>query len=168
MKRALETLLQLRSEGVLARFAIGGAVAASFYVEAVATEDLDVFAFLTPGASGLLSLSSLYQRCQELGGVVRNEHIVLGGWPVQVLPAYTPLVEDAVVHAQEQSYDGILVPVVGADFLCAIALQTGRPKDFQRVHALIEAGPVDAARLRELVERHHLHDRWNSYVRRYA
>lgn len=69
---------------------------------------------------------------------------------------------------QEQVYDGIAVPVVGADFLCAIALQTGRPKDYQRVFSLIEAGKVDALRLRELVQQHHLQERWNVYARRYA
>ena len=168
MRKALETLLQLRDEGVLAKFAIGGAVAASFYIEAVATEDLDVFAFLAPSASGLINLSRLYERCQALGGIVRDEHIVMGGWPVQVLPAYTPLVVAAVSDAQEQVYDGLAVPVVGANFLCAIALQTGRPKDYQRVFSLIEAGKVDALRLRELVELHHLQERWNVYTRRYA
>ena len=62
MKAALETLLKLRDEGLLARFAIGGAIAASYYVEAVVTEDLDVFAFLTPAPSGLLLLGPLYER----------------------------------------------------------------------------------------------------------
>ena len=43
MQDTLKILLQLRAEGTIGRFAIGGAIAASFYVEAVATEDLDVF-----------------------------------------------------------------------------------------------------------------------------
>lgn len=38
MKAALQVLLQLRGENRLAQFAVGGAVAASFYIEAVATE----------------------------------------------------------------------------------------------------------------------------------
>ena len=48
VRDTLQVLLQLRSEGRLVRFAIGGAVAASFYIEAVATEELDVFALLGP------------------------------------------------------------------------------------------------------------------------
>jgi hypothetical protein len=168
MKRALEVLLILREEGVLAKFAIGGAVAASFYAEAVATEDLDVFALLKPAESGLLALSSLYDRLIALGGEVRNEHVVIGGWPVQVLPAYTPLVELAVSDARDQNYAGLTVPVISADFLCAIALQTGRGKDYQRVFALIEAGCVNAGHLCELVRQHHLEDRWNTYARRYG
>jgi hypothetical protein len=57
MRHTLQVLLQLRDEGTLAEFAIGGAKAASFYAPAVTTEDLDVFAFLKPSASGLLVLT---------------------------------------------------------------------------------------------------------------
>lgn len=168
MKAALETLLKLRDEGLLARFAIGGAIAASYYVEAVVTEDLDVFAFLTPAPSGLLLLGPLYERLQQLGGKVHNEHVVIGGWPVQILPAYTPLVEEAVMQAQERLFEGVGVPVVSAEHLCAIALQTGRAKDYARVHAFFEAGVVDGAALRRLIDRHALAERWQIYERRYA
>ena len=168
MKAALETLLKLRDEGLLARFAIGGAIAASYYVEAVVTEYLDVFAFLTPAPSGLLLLGPLYERLQQLGGKVHNEHVVIGGWPVQILPAYTPLVEEAVMQAQERLFEGVGVPVVSAEHLCAIALQTGRAKDYARVHAFFEAGVVDGAALRRLIDRHALAERWQIYERRYA
>lgn len=168
MKQTLQVLLQLREEGALAQFAIGGAVAASFYIEAVATEDLDIFAFLQPAPGGLLMLTPLYDRLKALGATVQNEHVLIHGWPVQILPAYTPLVEAAVSAAKPQAFQGLMVPVVTADYLCAIALQTGRPKDYQRVYALISAGCVSAATLRQLIQLHHLQDRWNTYARRYA
>lgn len=168
MKAALETLLKLRDEGLLARFAIGGAIAASYYVEAVVTEDLDVFAFLTPSPSGLLLLGPLYERLVQLGGKVHNEHVVIGNWPMQILPAYTPLVEDAVMEAQDRMFEGICVPVVSAEHLCAIALQTGRAKDYARVNAFFEAGVVDGAALHRLIDRHALAGRWQIYERRYA
>ena len=168
MKQTLQVLLQLREEGALAQFAVGGAVAASFYIEAIATEDLDIFAFLQSSPGGLLMLTPLYDRLKALGATVHNEHVLIHGWPVQILPAYTPLVEAAVSEAQPQDYMGLTVPVVTADYLCAIALQTGRPKDYQRVHALISAGSVTAAMLRQLVQSHHLQDRWNTYAHRYT
>jgi hypothetical protein len=167
MQQALEILLQLRQEGILAKFAIGGAIAASFYAEAVATEDLDVFAFLSTGASGLISLSPLYERLEQLGGIVKNEHIVIGGWPVQVLPAYTPLVEQAIETSVYRSFGSIEVPVVRADYLCGIALQTGRAKDYTRVNNLISSGSVDIEALAQLVKSFHLEERWATYVRRF-
>ena len=168
MRETLQVLLQLRSEGRLERFAVGGAVAASFYIEAVATEDLDVFALLKASASGLLVLTPLYDRLKELGASLQNEHVVIHGWPVQILPAYTPLVEDAVSGAIERAFDDLAVPVVSAEHLCAIALQTGRPKDYLRVHSLIEAGCVDRAALARMVDQHGLSGRWSIYARRYA
>ena len=78
MRDTLKILLQIREEGVLADFAIGGAIAASFYTPAVATEDLDIFAFLKPSASGLLVLTPMYARLQELGGRIENEYVVIG------------------------------------------------------------------------------------------
>ena len=168
MKATLQVLLLLRSEDRLARFALGGAVAASFYIEAVATEDLDIFSIFEPSASGLLTLAPLYERLRQLGATLQGEHVLIHGWPVQILPAYTPLVEAAVVNAVERRYEDVAVPVVTADYLCAIALQTGRVKDFQRVYSLLEAGCVDAAALRRLIAAHGLQERWNAYARRYA
>jgi hypothetical protein len=167
MREALRVLLQLRDEKVLAEFAIGGAVAASFYTPAIATEDLDIFAFLVPSASGLLVLTPLYNRLRELGGRVESEFVVLGTWPVQILPAYTPLVEEAVTRAVNQSFEDLTVRVVDANYLCAIALQTGRAKDYLRIHMLIESGHVSGDVLAGLVIRFALSQRWAMYQQRY-
>jgi hypothetical protein len=168
MRHTLKVLLQLREEGTLAKFAIGGAIAASFYTPAIATEDLDVFAFLKPSSSGLLLLTPLYERMKELGGVVENEYVIIGKWPVQILPAYTPLVEAAVENAPEHNFEDLKVRVVDADYLCAIALQTGRGKDYQRIHTLIESGHVDILKLKELIQNYNLIERWETYERRFA
>jgi hypothetical protein len=39
----LSELVAAQKDGVLARYAIGGAVGATFYIEPAATEDIDVF-----------------------------------------------------------------------------------------------------------------------------
>ena len=106
---------------MLARFAIGGAAAASYYIEAVATEDLDVFALPRPAASGLLVLTPLYGRLKELGATLQSEHVVIHGWPVQILPAYAPLVEEAVEAAVERPFHDLAVPVVTAEHLSIYA-----------------------------------------------
>lgn len=168
MRDTLKILLQIREEGVLADFAIGGAIAASFYTPAVATEDLDIFAFLKPSASGLLVLTPMYARLQELGGRIENEYVVIGKWPVQILPAYTPLVEEAVACAVDRAFEDLIVRVVDANYLCAIALQTGRPKDYLRIYTLIESGHVQSDKLAVLVNKFGLAQRWGIYVQRYA
>lgn len=48
-RKALKALNGLVADGVIATYAIGGVVGAAFYIEAVQTEDLDAFVFLSPG-----------------------------------------------------------------------------------------------------------------------
>ena len=61
MKRTLQVLNELERDGVIERYAIGGAMGATFYVEPLLTFDLDVFVILPQVESGLLSLSPLYK-----------------------------------------------------------------------------------------------------------
>lgn len=158
MRDALIAMNRLVSTGVIPSYAIGGAVGASFYIEAAATEDLDVFTVVD--TTGLLwSLTPIYDALKALGGVVENEHVVIGGWKVQILPPYKPLVEEALSAAMETEYAGVPTRVMTAEHLCAIALDTGRPKDFLRVEMFIEQGEVNIQELDSIVLRYHLSDK---------
>lgn len=73
MQAALRALNQLVACHVIERYAIGGAIGASFCIEATQTEDIDVFVFLAPSASGLLSLTPVYDTLVALGGSIERE-----------------------------------------------------------------------------------------------
>jgi hypothetical protein len=60
MRRTLQILNELEQSGVMSRYAIGGAMAATFYVEPVLTFDLDIFVLLPQAKGGLLTLAGLY------------------------------------------------------------------------------------------------------------
>ena len=87
---------------------------------------------------------------------------------MQILPAYTPLVEEAVMCAVDRAFEDLTVRVVDANYLCAIALQTGRPKDYLRIHTLIESGHVQSDKISALVNKFALASRWEIYVQRYS
>jgi len=57
MKATLEMINRMQADGVIGKYAIGGAVGATFYFEPVATADVDIFVMMSmaPG-SVLLSL----------------------------------------------------------------------------------------------------------------
>lgn len=156
MHAALEALNELEAEGVVPRYAVGGAIGASFYIEAQATEDLDVFVVLPKTSSGLLTLSPIYRACEKKGGVVEGEHIRFGPWPVQILPAYDALVEEALEQAEDVSFDGIATRVLTAEHLCAICLKTGRLKDLFRVSQFIASDAVELSTLEAILRRHGL------------
>lgn len=164
----IAVLNQMREDGVVADYAIGGAVGATFYLEPVATLDIDVFVALEglPG-SLILDPRPLYDYLKARGGVVQDEFIVIAGWPVQLLPPGTPLVEEALRDAVAQQVDGVRVRVFSAEHLAAIALQTGRAKDKARLLQFIEQGALDTARFEDIVRRHHLASAWDRFERQF-
>ena len=138
MKKTLEVLNRLVSEKVIDDYAIGGAMGAMFYVEAVTTMDLDIFV-LFPDDSDLVPLSPVYGKLKEWG-YLPDEHekecINIEGTPVQFLPAYDALLQEALVQARSFDYEGVETKVMLAEYLAAICVKTGRLKDKLRVQML--------------------------------
>lgn len=162
MRDVILAINSLVDQGVVPTYAIGGAIGASFYVEASATEDVDVFVVLPKSPGGLLTLDPIYVALKSLGGNVVGEHVRIGSWPVQILPAYNPLVEEALAQAIEVQFDGVPTRVMTAEYLCAICLDTARTKDFLRVSLFIEQEAVDLAALESLMDRFKLTERVRS------
>jgi len=46
IREVIATINQMQSDGVIERYAIGGAVGATFYLEPIATLDVDIFDYL--------------------------------------------------------------------------------------------------------------------------
>jgi hypothetical protein len=159
MQAALRALNQLVADKVIEQYAIGGAIGASFYIEAVQTEDVDAFVFMAPSKSGLLTLSPIYDALVKLGGIIENEYIRFAEWPVQILPDANDLVREAIRDAKSVEFDGIPTRVFTAEHLCAVALQTGRTKDYLRVVMFLEAEQVDRGLLESTLKRHNLEDK---------
>ena len=156
MEKTLRILNDLERAGVVSRYAIGGAMGATFYIEPVLTFDLDVFIVL-PGTSGdLLTLSPLYEALRARGYREEKECVNIEGVPVQFLPAYNALVEEALAEAREMMYETTPTRVLRAEHLLAIALQTGRAKDRERVRLLREQASLDSDYLATLLARHGL------------
>ena len=164
MKRTLEVLNELEREGVFTRYVIGGAMAATFYTEPVLTFDLDVFVLLQSSATGLVSLAPIYDALRTRGYKEEQECILIEGVPVQFLPAYNALIEEALAQAREIDYEGVPARVVRAEHLIAICLQTGRAKDRARVAMLREQAKLDQNFLADVLRRHQLEDKWKLWM----
>ncbi len=161
MQAALRALNQIVADKVIDQYAIGGAIGASFYLDAMQTEDIDAFVFLHPAPGGLLSLTPIYDALVALGGTIEREYVRFAEWPVQILPDANDLIRESIRMANKVEYDGIPTRVFTAEHLCAVALQTGRTKDYLRAAMFMEQGGVDLERLGEIVKRHGLTDRFS-------
>lgn len=167
MKRTLQALNRMVKDGVIDGYVIGGAVAAAYYLEPIATRDLDVFFQLTVSESGLLSLSPLYAYLQSQGYEAEGEAVNIEGWPVQFLPVFNPLYEEAYQKATEVSFDDVPVRIMTAEHLVAVMLQTGRPKDQVRMIQFLEAQAVNLTKLEKIIARHGLKRPWTAFLRRH-
>ena len=156
MKLTLQVLNDLERAGLLRRYALGGAMAATFYVEPLLTFDLDVFVALPAGGTAMISLAPIYEALRARGYAEEGECVLIEGVPVQFLPAYNSLVEEAVAEAREINYEDTPTRVCRAEHLVAIAVQTGRDKDRERVRMLREQADLDVAYLQAVLARHDL------------
>jgi hypothetical protein len=157
-------LNELEKQGVFSRYAIGGAMAATFYTEPFLTFDLDVFVVLPRTPGGLLTLAPIYEGLRARGYREEDDCVLIEGVPVQFLPAYNALIEEALNEAQEIMYEDMRTRVLRSEHLVAICLQTGRDKDRERVRILREQARLDLDFLAGLLKRHQLEDKWKLWT----
>ena len=168
IQEVIRAINQMLADGVIDRYAIGGAVGATFYLEPVATIDVDVFVtFKSAPGSLLVSPQPIFDYLKAHGGAVQGEYIVLAEWPVQFLPTTSPLVEEALDQALTLDAGGVPTQVFSAEHLAAIALETGRSKDKARLLQFLESGVLNTQKFGELVTRHGLSDAWQRFGRQF-
>lgn len=166
MDRVAVLLNKMVEQGIIADYAVFGAVAQMRYTEAVVTLDADILVAIAE-PDKLDVLSPIYAFCRDRGYLPEGEAIRVGDWPVQFIPAFSKLTREAIRDAETGDLDGIPLRVIRADYLAVIALSVGRGKDFARVLALREAGAVTDKEISDLAMRHNLTSEWNLFKERF-
>jgi len=169
VRATLEIINRMQADGVIGKYAIGGAVGATFYLEPAATLDVDVFVTrpASPG-SKLLSLAPIYDYLKARSFKVEQEHVVIGDWPVQFLPPGNDLEREALTEAVEAEVEGVKTWVMTAEHLVAIALNTARAKDRARILQFLEQDAVNVDKLKLLLQRHGLLPKWKNFEGKYV
>ena len=164
----LKIINQMQAAGVIEQYAIGGAVAAAFYIEPTATFDIDIFIPLetVPGSS-LVSLSPIFNYLTALGHQPDGAHIIVENWQVQFLPADDALYKEALLQATMTEVGGVKTRVMKAEHLMAIALRTGRAKDLIRLEQFIRYKVFDTDELNQILSHHHLLEKWRQFNNKY-
>jgi hypothetical protein len=168
IQQVLQVINQMQSDAIIERYAVGGAVGATFYLEPVATLDVDIFVAFQPEPGHLIvSPKAIFDYLARRGYAMEGEYVVITGTPVQFLPTNGPLVEEGLEEAVTHHLDGIPARVFTAEHLAAIALQTGRAKDKARLLQFVEEGALDSARFKDIVTRHGLETQWQRFERQF-
>lgn len=162
MKKAIKTINELKKAGLIEDYAIGGGIAAIFYVEPFVTYDVDVFIILPKEAKcrNLIVLSPIFDYLKGKGFRWKGEHIIIEGVPVQFIPA-DELEEEAVRKARQIKYEGVRTKVLTPEYLVSILLRAGRKKDQEKVEKLLEQTKVDREKLKDILHRYGLKEKIN-------
>jgi len=163
MKETLKVVNELKEKGLITDYAIGGGIAALFYIEPFLTYDLDVFIIPVQKTNqkDLILLSDVFDYLKSMGYSWKGEHIIVEGVPVQFIPA-DELEKEAVECARETEYEGIKTKVVSPEHLIAILLRAGRRKDIEKVERLLEQTEINRKLLKEILKRFKLKEKFDA------
>ena len=160
MKETLKVLNRMVRAGVIEQYAIGGAVAAIYYLEPFDTSDLDIFIQVNAAGSDLTILAPIYEYLTGRGYKAQGEFIHVEEFPVQFLPVFNALTEEAFKEAHAIKFARVTTRIMRPEHLVAIMLDTGRPKDYLRINMFLEQGAVNRRSLNAVLRRHGLAKKW--------
>lgn len=144
----------LVAAGLVKDYALGGALAAIYYVEPFTTYDADII-FVAAEKGLTAGIPAIYSHLQAKGWRVEREHLLVRGFPVQFLAA-VGLTEEAVREARPIDYEGVPAKVFRPEHIIAIATSVGRHKDLARIEQMLEQTEIDRTRLEEILRRYNL------------
>jgi hypothetical protein len=169
MKETLQVVNQMESDGVIGKYVIGGAIGASFYVEPTTTYDIDIFIpFQRVPGSAFVSLSPIYEYLRKQGYEADGDSIVIKDWKVQFLPVDDPLYKEALAEAVETTFKDVKIRIMTPEHIMAIAIKTGRNKDFIRLDQFLNKRVYDEKKFNDILDRHGLREQFNKFKLRFA
>ena len=169
---ALRVVNEMRDTGVIGRYAIGGAVAATFYIEPTSTFDIDIFISFggdseNPIAASIEAMGRIYKFLRDNNYKEENGYALIAGWGVQFLPAEDNLLKEALEHSVETEIGGVKTWIMSAEHLMAIALRTNRPKDLIRLEQFVRYNKFSESKLNDILGRAGLVEKWNRFNEKY-
>ena len=122
---------------------------------------------LPASPSGLITVTPIYTYLTQRGHSPQGECIIIEGWPVQFLPAYNELTEEALAQAIDVEFGSTSTRILSAEHLAAIMIETGRPRDHARLIHFFESDVINLRILEDIVARHGLTLKWENFQRRF-
>lgn len=168
IEKTIAVINQMKADGVIENYALGGATAVIFYTEPIATEDVDIFVHIRAGGNPLMEFQPIFDYLKDRGYAIKGEHFYVEDFPVQFLPTGKKLLLEAVTEAHEFKLpEGTIVRVMTPEHLVAIMLDTGRLKDYLRIGVFLQHEAVDMKRLPEILAKHGLTEKWEQNINKF-
>lgn len=144
---ALKVFDRLKKKKVFEDYAIGGAIAVSYYVEPRRTRDLDIF-LLTDDEGYKLT----WEMLEKLGYEHKEDSIIVEDVPVDIVSAYQhPFYEEAIRNSKEIKINRIQVKIFTPEYLIATKLLVFRNKDKDDISDLLRYEKIDVTGLKDIL-----------------
>lgn len=171
MKKTLQILNELVELKIINNYAIAGGMAQFYYIEPSVTYDLDLIVNLPVEENPLTPLTpltKLYNWADKNNYQIENEHIIIGGIPVQFLLAYNELVNEALNNKIEIKLFEEKTFILKPEYLMAIMLQTGRLTDKERLIRFISQAEFDEIKFNDIIKRFDLLKKYLKFKEKYS
>lgn len=159
---------ELKNNGLIKDYAIGGAIAALRWTEPFFTQDLDVFVILEKEVSeeGLIVLSPIYEYLKSKGYVWKKHWVLIEGVPVDIFPA-DELEKKAIEEAMETEYEGVKTKIIIPEYLIALFLKANREKDIRKIQMLLDQAEINEKKLNKILSEYGLEEKFLEFRRKY-
>jgi len=131
----------MHADGIVQRYALA---ARSAPLSILSPLPLSVWTSLLPSnlklAVSLVSPQRIFDYLKVRGGKIEGEYIVIAGWPVQFLPATSPLVEEALAQAVDKDVAGMAARVFTADISPPLHSRQVAPRTKLACSSLLKRG----------------------------
>ncbi len=167
LEKVLAVINKMVEDRIIEDYAIGGAIAALFYIEPFETLDLDIVVFLPQEemSKAVVSLTPLYTYLRELGYNEEKEYVIIETVPVQFLVGGKPLLDDAVKTAVPKAFRATPTKVMRVEYLLALMADRCQAKDKARAQLVKEQGvEVDYDLVDAIIKEHHLEAKWKTLI----
>ena len=145
---AISALNDLKQRHAIRDYAVIGAVAATAYMEAMSTADLDVTILTDTDEEYLHTFGIISEHAEGQEGM----HQILGGVPIQVFPStLMPLYQDTLENARKLRIGNMRAKVATLEHLILLGLLANREQDHFRIRRLLRDAELE--RLGGLLER---------------
>ena len=114
----------------------------------------------------LVTLDPIFKKLAEFGFTnFEEEGILIHGFPVPFLPVSTPLEKEAVENAMVLTWEEHTIRVMSPEYLAAIAMAVGRPKDRARLVYLCSLQNFNEGKFTDIIQRHGLSETWSTWAK---
>ena len=165
MKKTLEIINELKKEGLIKEYAIGGAIGVMKWVEPFFTRDLDIFVIPIQEISKkeVISFLPMYDYLKGKGyNEWVGQWIIIEGVSVEFLPA-EGLAKESVENAVEVKFEDVKTKVMTHEYLIALLLRAGRDKDIRKIEMLLSQTDIDMNRLMEILTKYNLTEKFENF-----